>query len=94
MNAIQFVPGIKFIGNTKNGWQPYFSLQVVMNSLTDTHFKANDTVLPEMAVKTYVIYGIGLQRHFGERFTGYAQTMLRSGGRSGVGLQFGFRWAL
>ena len=30
----------------------------------------------------------------GERFTGYGQVMLRNGGRTGISLSGGFRWAL
>ena len=29
LNAIQIAQGLKFIGNLKNGWQPYFSMQMV-----------------------------------------------------------------
>jgi hypothetical protein len=47
-----------------------------------------------MSIAPYVEYGIGVQRKWGERFTGFGQTMLRGGGRNGLALQFGFRYAL
>ena len=39
-------------------------------------------------------YGVGLQKSVGERFTGFGQAMIHNGGRNGVALTFGARWAL
>lgn len=94
LNAIQLQPELKFIGNLKNGWQPYASVAMVWNIMDDTKFKANDVTLPELSVKPYVKYGVGLRKIWGERFTGFFQTYLTNGGRNGVGLQAGFTWAL
>ena len=92
LHAIQLQPEIKFIGNLKNGWQPYASVAVVWNIMDDTKFKANDVALPELSVKPYVKYGVGVRKTWGERFTGFFQTYLTNGGRNGVGLQTGFTW--
>lgn len=94
LNAIQIAPGIKFIGQLKNGWQPYASVQMVWNILDKSEFRANNVSLPDMSVKPYVQYGVGVQKHIGERLTGFGQTMIRNGGRNGVTLSFGFRWAI
>ena len=94
LHAINIAPGLKFIGNLKNGWQPYASVQMVWNIMDKTDFKANDVALPDMSVKPYVQYGVGIQKRWGERFTGFFQTMLRNGGRNGVALSLGFRWAI
>ena len=59
-----------------------------------TDFTAANTSLPELSIKPWVEYGVGVQKRWGERFTGFAQTMLRSGGRNGVSLGLGFRWAI
>ena len=93
LNAITAAPGVKFIGNLKNGWQPYLSVSVVMNFLDETKFSANEVTLPEMSIKPYVLYGVGVQKRWGERFTGFIQTMFRSGGRNGVGFNLGLRWS-
>ncbi|MBP7212214.1 hypothetical protein KBA27_05205 [bacterium] len=94
LNAIQIVPGIKFIGNTKKSWQPYASVQMVWNIMDKAKFFANDVSLPEMSVKPYIQYGLGLQKRWGEKFTAFGEAMIRNGGRSGIALQFGFRWSL
>ena len=47
-----------------------------------------------MSVDPFVEYGLGVQRTWKDRATGFAQAMARSGGRNGVALTFGFRWAL
>lgn len=94
LNAIQISPGVKFIGNLKDGWQPYIGVSMVWNIMDSQKFYANDTQLPQMSIAPYVEYGVGLQRRWGERFTGFGQAMARGGGRNGVALQFGFRYAI
>ena len=94
LHAIQFAPGVKFIANYKNGWQPYASVQMVWNILDSTRFRANDVSLPRMSIDPYVQYGIGVQKRWGDRFTGFFQSMIRNGGRTGIALTTGFRWAL
>jgi len=61
--------------------------------MDQSRFYANNVALPSMSVKPYVEYGIGVQRHWGDRLTGFAQAMITNGGRNGVNLQLGFRWA-
>lgn len=94
LHAFTFEPGVKFIGNLKNGWQPYAGVSVVMNAMDDANFKANDTVLPKLTVKPYAKYGVGVKKSWGERFTGFLQAFVTSGGRDGIGFQGGFKWQL
>lgn len=94
LHSIQIHPTIKFMGNVGKGWQPYASVGMVWNILNDTKVTANDVCLPEMSIKPYVEYGVGLQKSWHERFTGFIQAMLRNGGRNGVALSFGFKWSL
>ena len=94
LNAIMIEPGLKFIGNLKNGWQPYAGISVVANLMDRAAMKANDIELPSMSVNPYVKYGIGVRKSWGERFNGFLQTFLTSGGRNGIGVQGGFRWAI
>lgn len=91
LNAIQVVPGIKFIGNCPNGWQPYLGFNFIWNIIDKTKFMANDVSLPQLAVRPYVEYGLGVQKRWGERFTGFGQAMFRSGGREGVSFSVGIR---
>ena len=88
------VPGLKFIWNTKNGWQPYLGAQMVWNIMDKAKFKANDAALEQISIKPYIQYGIGVQKQVGERLTGYAQSMVRNGGRNGIALTSSFRWKI
>ena len=92
LNAIQLAPGIKLIGNTKNGWQPYIGVSMVWNLLQDSRVTANSVRLPEMSIKPYVQYGVGLQKRFTDRFMAYGQAMIHNGGRNGISLSAGLRW--
>ena len=94
LHAIQIIPGVKVIGNLKNGWQPYAGVDMVWNIMDSNKVMANDVKLPQLSVKPYVQYGVGVQKSWGERFTAFFQTMLRGGGRNGVALTAGFRWVL
>ena len=94
LHAIQINPNVRFVTNLKNGWQPYASVGMVWNILDDTKVTANDVRLPDMSVKPYVEYGLGIQKRWKDKFTGFTQAMVRNGGRNGVALTAGFRWAL
>ena len=94
LNSIQLHPTVRFIGNVGKGWQPYASVGMVWNILNETKFTANDVRLPEMSIKPYVEYGIGLQKRWNDKRSGFLQAMLRNGGRNGVALSFGFKWTL
>ena len=61
------------------------------NIIDKTKFQADDVFLPNLSVKPFVQYGIGIQKRWGERLTGFAEAMFRNGGRNGVALQMGFR---
>ena len=91
LHAIHIEPQIKLIGNCKNYIQPYISVSMVWNIIDDTKFKANDVFLPELSIKPYVQYGIGIQKRWGERVTGFLEAMIRNGGRNGIALLFGLR---
>ncbi len=94
LNAIQIAPGIQFIGNFENGWQPYLNVNMVFNIIDKTEIKANDISLPQLSVKPFIVYGLGVRKLWGERFSGFIQAYITNGGRNGVGLQFGARWQL
>lgn len=94
LNAIEIIPGLRIIGNLKNGWQPYLGVNMTWNIMDRTKFYANEVALTELSVKPYIEYGVGLQKRYGDRFTGFGQAMLRNGGRNGIALTLGLRWAL
>ncbi len=94
LHTLQINPQLKFVANIDKGWQPYASVGFVWNVLNSSKVRANDVILPKMSVNPYVEYGLGIQRNWKDKFTGFAQAMVRNGGRNGVALTFGFRWAL
>ena len=94
LHAIEIIPGIKIIGNLKNGWQPYLGVNMTWNIMDKTKFYANEVALSQLSVKPYIEYGVGLQKRYGDRFTGFGQAMIRNGGRNGIAFTLGLRWAL
>lgn len=94
LSAIHFVPGIKIIGNLANGWQPYATVKIVANYIDKTHMTANGVQAPLMSIDPYVEYGLGIQKRWADKYSGYAQATVRNGGRRGAALLFGFRYML
>jgi len=94
ISAVTLAPEVKLIVNLKDGWQPYASVSGWWNIMGESKLKANDVSLPELATKPYVQYGVGVQKLFTDNFSGFFQTMVRSGGRNGVGLNLGLNYAL
>lgn len=95
LNAMQIAPGVRFIKNMRHEkGQVYLVANMVFNVMDKTNFTANDVQLPQLAIAPYIEYGIGYQRVWKERFTGFFQTLFRGGGRNGIALQFGLRWAI
>lgn len=94
LHTLQLNPSVRFIANLKNGWQPYASVGMVWNLLNQTESTANGISLPDMHVKPYVEYGLGVQKRWADKFTAFFQTMIRNGGRNGVALTGGFRWSI
>ena len=93
-SMIQIAPTVRFVVNTKKGWQPYLAVGMVWNILAHSNIKANNEELPDMYTKPYVQYGLGLQRVVKDRFTAFGQAMIYNGGRNGVSLTAGIRYAL
>ncbi len=94
MHSLQLNPSVRFIANTENGWQPYVSVGMVWNAMSISNVHANDVKLPEASIKPYIEYGIGVQKRFQDHFIAFGQAMVRNGGRNGVSLTAGFRWAI
>ena len=42
----------------------------------------------------YLQYGLGFNKKFSDRFSGYLQAVVRNVGRTGVGFQAGLNWKL
>ena len=82
------------MANLPYGWQPYMLVDFRLNLGDKTHFKVSNSSLPEQYVKSYVEYGLGMQKRWGDRFTGFGQFLARNGGRNGVGVNLGLRWSV
>ena len=94
LHTLQVAPGLKLVGNLKDGWQPYLSASMVWNLMGESDTTANGVQLPQMSIKPYVQYGVGVQKRVKDHFMAYGQAMIQNGGRNGISLTAGFRWAL
>ena len=94
LNAFQLEPGVRLIWNLKSGWQPYAAVSMAWNLIDDTNVKISTYQLPNVSVKPYVKYGVGIRKRWNDRFAMSEQTFLYNGGRSGVGLNLDCKWSV
>lgn len=93
LNAMHVSPGIKLIGNFEGGWQPYLSISETWTLMDSPAIYKNGVLQDRVSIDPYFEYGFGLQRRWKERYTSFGQVLMRGGGRNGVSLYFGFRYA-
>ncbi|MCD8378125.1 MAG: hypothetical protein LUB59_04975 [Candidatus Gastranaerophilales bacterium] len=94
LHVMHFAPCLKIISNLENGWQPYAIISIMCNFIDKTNFTANTIRIPQMSIDPYVEYGLGIQKRWHDKYSGFAQATVRNGGRRGVSLLFGFRYML
>ena len=92
LHALQISPNVRFALNTRNGWQPYLTAGMNWNIMNDSQFTANMVTLPDLSMKPYVQYGLGIQRTINDNFTAYGQVLIRNGGRNGIAANAGLRY--
>lgn len=93
LNAMHISPGIKLIGNFKGGWQPYLSLSETWTLMDSPALYKNGVLQDRVSINPYFEYGFGLQRRWKNRYTSFGQVLMRGGGRNGVSIYVGFRYA-
>jgi hypothetical protein len=89
---IQLEPSMKVLANITKTFQAYANASVVWNLMNNLDFKANDSQLPNMPIKTYAQYGVGINKYFSEKFTAGTDIFGRSMGRTGFGGQVNIRY--
>ncbi len=94
LNAITLAPGIKVIGNLKNGLEPYINVYMVWNLIDKAKFRANDVSLPVLSVKPFVLYGAGIRKVFENDNSAFIQANASSGGRNGVQIMAGVEYLI
>ena len=92
LHALQISPNVRFALNTKNGWQPYLTAGMNWNIVNDSQFTANMATLPDLSMKPYVQYGLGIQKTINDNFTAYGQVLIRNGGRNGIAANAGLKY--
>lgn len=94
INAIQIIPGVKLIGNFEGGWQPYLSLTVTWDLMDSPSTFEEGVIHPRVNFPPFCEYGFGIQRKWNEKYTAFGQVLMRGGGRNGVNIFIGLRYAL
>ncbi|WP_413853050.1 autotransporter domain-containing protein [Candidatus Ruminimicrobium bovinum] len=93
INNFRIEPQIKAKLDLVDGWKPYALLGYIYNTgKTSTQVNGNNK--KEEGIDPYYEYGIGLEKNFiGTAWVGYAQVTGKSGGKQGVGVNLGIKYA-
>ncbi len=93
MNGISVAPGMNLI-YARDTWSLYATFQYLFNINDHVGGHAGvDVNLPEVRMRHgYIQYGLGATKTFKERLNSYFQFVIRNGGRTGVGFQFGLQY--
>lgn len=80
-----------FTTTESDGSTSYYKINFNTNNiiLDETKVSASDVSLPEMSIKPYFQYGLGVQKTVQDRYTAFLQVMLRNGGRNGIAANVG-----
>ena len=94
LHGINVAPGLNLIFE-KETFSAYATVQYMYNINQSVGGRAGNVNLPHVHMdRGYLQYGIGVNKKFTERFSGYLQAVIRNVGRNGIGLQMGFQWML
>lgn len=90
LNGVNIAPGLNLIWE-KETFSIYGTLQYMYNVNGAVGGQAGHVGLPQLEMQRgYIQYGLGFNKRFSDRFSGYLQAVLRNVGRTGVGFQMGF----
>ena len=94
LNGVNVAPGLNLIWE-KETFSIYATLQYMYNINQSSGGRAGHVDLPNVHMdRGYIQYGIGANKKFSDKFSGFLQCVIRNVGRTGIGLQGGFQWQL
>ena len=94
LHGINIAPGLNLIWE-KETFSIYGTIQYMYNINQSVGGRAGNVDMPSVHMDHgYLQYGLGVNKKFSDRFSGYFQTVIRNVGRNGIGLQLGFQWLL
>jgi len=92
-NNFRIEPQVKFNFDLNDGWKPYALLSYVYNT-GETNAVVNYNKKQTQKLDPYYEYGAGLEKNFiGTAWVGFAQITGKTGGKKGVGINLGVKYA-
>ena len=94
LNGVNIAPGLNLIWE-RDTFSTYLTVQYMFNINAKSGGDAGNMQLPDVNMEGgYIQYGLGINKKFTDKFSGYAQVVARNVNRTGVGFQLGFNWKL
>lgn len=94
MHGINIAPGANLIWE-KDTFSAYATIQYMYNINQSVGGRAGNANIANVHMdRGYLQYGVGFNKKFTDRFSGYFQTVVRNVGRTGIAFMLGFNWKL
>lgn len=94
LNGVNVAPGLNLIYGRET-WSIYATIQYFYNILGYDSGYAGHVSLPSVGMRHgYLEYGFGFTKTWKDKFSAYAQFVIRNAGRTGVGVQGGLMYKL
>ena len=91
IDIIEAAPGLKLAQSFDNGLKGYISGRYVWTFTQDQDMTVSNFNLPDIELKDYAEYGIGLEKSWADRAAGFVEIKRRDGGQNGWNFNLGYK---
>lgn len=88
VNGLTIAPSLRITYRNEEGFEPYIFGGCVIPIMSDIKATADSAELEKLTLNAWAQFGAGVRRHVTDRVTCFAETVIRTGGRTGWGFMF------
>lgn len=94
VNGLTIAPSLRLTYRNEEGYEPYIFGGCVIPLMSDVKLTADGNHLDKLTLNAWAQFGAGVRKRISERITCFAETVIRTGGRTGWGFMFNIQIAL
>lgn len=94
VNGLTIAPSLRLTYRNEDGFEPYIFGGCVIPIMSDVKANIDGINVDKMTLNAWAQFGAGIRKRISERVTAFAETIIRTGGRSGWGFMFNIEIAI
>ncbi len=94
VNGLTIAPSLRLTYRNETGFEPYIYGGCVIPVMSDIKATTDGINLDKLTLNAWAQFGAGIRKRVTERVTAFAETIIRTGGRSGWGFMFNIEIAI